>query len=366
MKKLVVHIGHGKTGSSFLQSTLALNREKLEKSGFFYPEPASFENAKKGMITSGNGRILLETNSFDTSSQVIVFSSESLFRELASRQKYVASLSKSYELEVVLYLRNVIDHMVSQWGQSIKRHGGYKDLNTFLTTNKYDVLNLVSKWITMSREHIFKLTLRNYSKCKENLSSDFFGSVLRVPELAENFIIPNARVNRSLSLPELEIQRVFNAAYGKNTSKFISDFLCNNFPNTDPWNATISEESYEKILANNAAQVAAINSVLDESLHLEIGSKEEWVISESYEPTTLKNDICEELGLSIRLAEKSLDDRSIDNLRDIALRMYDNNPDAIEDALALMKIALTQRPQGRLIKDKVAQWSNVLGSSRNE
>ena len=46
MKEIILHIGHGKTGSSYLQSFLALNREKLLDIGIDYPKDDEFENAK--------------------------------------------------------------------------------------------------------------------------------------------------------------------------------------------------------------------------------------------------------------------------------------------------------------------------------
>jgi len=320
MKKLIVHIGHGKTGSSFLQSILALNSERMEQLGFFYPEHPSNENAKKVMISSGNGIILLEKDSFDTSHPNIILSSELLFRHLANNKERVAILAKCHDLEVVLYLRDVIDHRVSQWGQWVKRAGGYTDLNTFLATHKYDVLNYVLYWINLSKEIDFKLTLRNYSKCKNYLAQDFFNYVLELPELTDNLTLPSTVVNRSLSHSELEIQRVFNAAYGKESSKYISDFLCNNFPRVEPWKPILSEQTYESILSDNEVSLDAINSVLDESMHLEIGSKEKWVNGESEEIKTLENEICKDLGASIREGIKH--PSSIDLLREVALRLY--------------------------------------------
>ena len=54
MEEIILHIGHGKTGTSYLQSCLALNRQKLLDIGIDYPEDRSFKSAKKGEITSGN------------------------------------------------------------------------------------------------------------------------------------------------------------------------------------------------------------------------------------------------------------------------------------------------------------------------
>ena len=58
MSKLILHIGHRKTGSSAIQSWLAVNGASLGGAGFAYPEHASFSEAQKGRVTQGNGRLI--------------------------------------------------------------------------------------------------------------------------------------------------------------------------------------------------------------------------------------------------------------------------------------------------------------------
>ena len=62
----------------------------------------------------------------------------------------------------------------------------------------------------------------------------------------------------------------------------------------------------------------------------------------------------------------SLTIEQINSLRDIALRIFDHKSNSVEDALALMKIALSHRPHGPLIKNKVEQWAALLKSTVNE
>ena len=56
-KEMILHIGLGKCGSSSLQSFFALNNEILSSLGINYPvlERDSFEKARKGEVTAGNG-----------------------------------------------------------------------------------------------------------------------------------------------------------------------------------------------------------------------------------------------------------------------------------------------------------------------
>jgi hypothetical protein len=55
MKKLFLHIGVAKTGSSALQVAFAQNVDLLEKAGINYWRDSEFEKAKAGETTSGNG-----------------------------------------------------------------------------------------------------------------------------------------------------------------------------------------------------------------------------------------------------------------------------------------------------------------------
>ena len=53
-KTLFMHIGAGKTGTSSLQSQLALNRQKLEEYHYYYPVSTTDKKAINFEITSGN------------------------------------------------------------------------------------------------------------------------------------------------------------------------------------------------------------------------------------------------------------------------------------------------------------------------
>ena len=50
MNKLILHIGHGKTGSSYIQSFLANNILKLKENGIKYPKPRDLLKQKRGLL----------------------------------------------------------------------------------------------------------------------------------------------------------------------------------------------------------------------------------------------------------------------------------------------------------------------------
>ena len=87
--KLFLHIGHGKTGTSAIQSALAIASEELAKRGISYPiQPSLRDRASRLEITSGNWQPnpetslsdqLLEIGKKNKNNSKIVLSSESLF-----------------------------------------------------------------------------------------------------------------------------------------------------------------------------------------------------------------------------------------------------------------------------------------------
>ena len=57
--RLYLHVGHGKTGSSFLQSWLVQNRSELWRVGcVHYPVADSDQRARSGGFSMGNGALL--------------------------------------------------------------------------------------------------------------------------------------------------------------------------------------------------------------------------------------------------------------------------------------------------------------------
>ena len=55
MTGIKLHIGHGKTGTSYMQAALAISQDALLEAGYYYPLPEhSRDKAMRGETTSGN------------------------------------------------------------------------------------------------------------------------------------------------------------------------------------------------------------------------------------------------------------------------------------------------------------------------
>jgi hypothetical protein len=230
-KKIVLHVGHGKTGSSYIQSSLALSRAKLFDVDIDYPHHPSFAEAEKGLTTSGNvsvGGWINEVvrSASKSEKQTLVFSNESLAWEFIKQGPTLSSLSAEYDLKVVLFIRNPVSHMTSRYIESIKRFGRTNTIEEH--AEFYDVPCQVSQLLQVLSEAKVETEVLNYSNAHPVLLERFYASI---EASGISFIAPPIPiVNRSLTLAETEIQRLFNLHYGQTSHNFISKALLKELP----------------------------------------------------------------------------------------------------------------------------------------
>ncbi|ESR26385.1 tetratricopeptide repeat protein [Lutibaculum baratangense] len=230
-RTLYLHIGHGKTGSSYIQASLAKSRRSLEEAGIWYPSPPDADKAASGGISSGNGRMLvgneIPADRAPADCEAILFSSERLFKHLldADNRQAVrdwATAAGAGSIEVLLFIRDPIEQLASSYQQAVKRHGTTISLDEFSAKQQMpkDVRDLLAGLRAMSN---VRVTVRNYSRVRGSLlpvTAAWLGidrSLLELP--------PREQVNRSLTAGELALQRVLNGRVGP-SSKILSDPLC--------------------------------------------------------------------------------------------------------------------------------------------
>ncbi|MBO0905730.1 hypothetical protein [Jiella sonneratiae] len=365
-RELVIHIGHGKTGTSFIQSTLAINRARLEEFGWTYPQHPSFAVAAKGFVSSGNGAVLLGSD-FAADRRIVV-SGESLFHQLAKDAAIEQHLLRhDCPVRVILYARNVFDMLVSSWGQSVKRGGKSDDLNTFLRDRRDGHHARVLWWIDAAGRYGFPLALANYSNRKAALFDHFavaaFGEA--APELLQEMTYPKEPVNRSLTESEYRLQAAFNRHVTRSAS-YISDQLVNRLPTIRAEIPYIERASYEAVAARYRRTVDAINAKLDPADHLLIEPYE--ALERSFNPKagdaiTLSERQMDVLAASIGAKLQGLlapeDARC---LRDAALKIAARQRPGAGDVLALLRIAQRVLPEDEATMRAVEDLEATLRS----
>jgi len=150
-RTVFLHIGLGKTGTSYLQRYFQFNRLMLRQCGLVYPDAQD--------SISGNGHLLTQfflqskTNpevitNLDLSSDCYFFSKEHFARELSDPVHcgqfidFLHCLGFS-RIHVMLFVRNPTDHCYSLWAQKVKATDEARSLRCF--SSGYDSLRIATK-----------------------------------------------------------------------------------------------------------------------------------------------------------------------------------------------------------------------------
>lgn len=237
-QKVLLHVGHGKTGSSFIQSSLAISKFHLLEHGICYPiEEATRLRAAMGHVTSGNlepkkGSFLKATEALDIDTcGSFLFSSEALFRILFSitLDEIRAVLPKA-EIHALLFVRNPLSNAASSYQEFVKQGKTRLSFADFLAA--FDKPVKVMEFIENCHAENINLTIHNFSDCRNEL----LGKVEEWLNLPTDALEKpeSTSVNRSLTSSELFLQKELNKTLGDMPSGFLSRALCNELPNIQP------------------------------------------------------------------------------------------------------------------------------------
>lgn len=222
-----LHIGTEKTGSSYLQCTLALARDQLLRSGVWFEIGAPFDEKcmKSGRISGGNALKMaeeIEQNDWgsvkkrllaarqrakDLGATSVLISSELLLRPLSvdgrlSRYVDVLRSADFPDVSFLLMLRKPADQLLSLYKHRAKR-GTAGDLAQWCDSG-YQVPQELAGFRLQAKRLDIDLEVRGYSRESGELAQRFFADWLGVPVPAVE--LPST-VNPSLSLSELEFIR---------------------------------------------------------------------------------------------------------------------------------------------------------------
>jgi hypothetical protein len=241
MATLYLHIGHGKTGTSWIQACLRLNRVSLAIKSIIYAIGEDHLIDEPYIITSGNASNLFESKTaFEENLAInanvigkdLLYSSEHIPNCFinSNAEDYLEEIAAMHgfdKIKILLFIRNPISLAVSMWQQRTKRRGNHivtlsnlhehPDIGWDIIFNVEDLMNRLRKCKNVT------LTIRNYSNCSDKLI-DEIADWLEVP--IEILNIPSIkRVNRTPTWSELVFQKSLNKILGRSGYLF-SDPLC--------------------------------------------------------------------------------------------------------------------------------------------
>ena len=262
MKKLYLHIGSQKTGSTYIQNSLKINYENLCAQGYAY------ENYNLALIGSGNGDLLVDylmgTSTLDFNSLIsqyfhnkekAIISSELLYAPFLPLQNFINNLIKNnIDFKVIVAIRNPLDFIFSAHSQQIKRESYSKSLELFADDFKFHdlyspIFNLVDK---------NKVDIINFDIYRSKLFEKFCESI---NINCSNLNFKNNTINKSLNPLQKEICILYNNFFGWDISGNFPEFLIkNNFFESNEKFQICTENLYKKIVEKSHFYIDKFNS----------------------------------------------------------------------------------------------------------
>ena len=231
--KVIIHLGHHKTGSTYLQHCFVGKNEELAKNGVIYPKPHN-----RYLHNVDSWQSILKTvkkykNKEFYRDKTLLFSCEVLYEFLAYKTKSLNDLSNlGVNVELIVFSRCPMEYLQSIYGQIVKSPGFSGSIEDFLqeNNNKIDVVENMAKIVDAADSLHMPVHIYNYSKRKKDLLS-LVENHLDVPEGTLRPEQDNMVINRSLTPDEVLFARSFNKFLGKKAPKFVSAPLVTNLPN---------------------------------------------------------------------------------------------------------------------------------------
>ncbi len=224
MSKLFLHIGHGKTGTSYLQSVFARNKQTLADHGIDYPcSPRILKAAAEGETTSGNRAIFLNKFQNDpdyfATENSLLFSGESLWRQFWSPD-FAPELTQMADragksVALLFFIRDPIAFQLSEYLQYVQQRTEIQEMNRYFSglgsRQQCEHMKLVLDVQQQCEAHGLELTIVNYSRARNELL-DKVTSFLELPA-GVTLEEPARTVNRSIGAFEVGVKRGMSQAF---------------------------------------------------------------------------------------------------------------------------------------------------------
>lgn len=233
VRRAIVHIGHPKTATTFLQHLMLLNRQALADVGFQVPadyEAAGYWNyeqlAHMGRVFGGSaeplffaldrGQALEQFDPcFSNITENVLLSSELFFYYPAFVHQLARYLNNhGFAVHVIAYVGPYESMAVKAYCQNIRNHEYHGTLVEFLAKGagkfslRYHRIREALAIIPEVRDIEFRAFAPQFLRNRK-IEDDFFSFVSEDLH-PETFVKPSDAINISLTLPELEAVRLLN------------------------------------------------------------------------------------------------------------------------------------------------------------
>jgi hypothetical protein len=296
--KLYLHVGAGKTGTSFIQEQCALQHSKLAEHGLWYPVTTQLlKRISKGHVTSGNISDLLPwlcpkhpvvhkhslsmelgvvKSWFDkliseAGGRAVLLSSETLQHADAQAIAQLIDISNQlgYETIIIFYGRHALDHAISNYCQHLQygmlsldgdRVGGDTALDSWLKTRMVPFRQTLTLYSEILGDN--SIQVRSYDGEKDTLLEKFFEH-LGISMLPRACNPIRQTVNRSLTVAESELLIAISPLLSQEQVRSFGDSLISKpaiqSKYDTPQNFSVSLEALDKFRTRHQAMIDDIN-----------------------------------------------------------------------------------------------------------
>ena len=303
MKKIFFHIGLPKTGTSYLQTTFAINSVKYKEYGLIYKDfENNFHKRRFGYYIPGNGIRVAKSlsnnknlkhlksyvlpdlfKSFDKNYDHLISSEHFIGASLDSLKNISTIVGKNFECIFIACVRNPVENVISSYLQNLKMNDINESFDIVYPKITYAIKRRLNLLIGL-RSHI---KLFNYDFKKYNLINCFddliFGKLISVPLEKKN-------INSSLNYQQSEIIRLMRKLNINPSRHKIKNYIEGNDRHKEkikkfPISKTICEEIYKNLLA----EIKEINKMLPDDEQIKPTCKD--YEDAEFEPIFTNNDI---------------------------------------------------------------------------
>jgi hypothetical protein len=297
--QLHLHVGHGKTGSSFLQSWWALNRSALlEEAQLHYPLASDHAKAISSRFSMGNGsaldqalqrcktpsskrrwwrRMLASTASGTRSQNGVLFSAERWTRHLPAQCSALLDMADACGIEKLnlwLLVRDPLDHAVSVYGQMVKRHGFCGGLDAWLDAYDFPQVLLNFLEVFQAMPERVALHVDHYGRSKHQLLEKM-QAWLKLPGEASWQKPAQSAVNRSLTADELNLMRWLNGRFGDHAAP-VGELLVDRLPDLLPVRLQVTRTKRDQFLTRWQPCIDRINQRLPPHAQLQLSASDQF------------------------------------------------------------------------------------------
>jgi len=270
MQRIILHIGHHKTGTSALQSFLARNAAALRAQDVYYPDNPGNATAAQNKISIGNitptGDWLNDqvvANALQApDASTVVYSCEALCLMIADKIEEIARLKDHVDITLVLVVRDVFEQLQSVYQQVVKRAGYFGELSDLAMATSS--IEIAADIVRKCQDFGVAINVLNYSTHKH----DIIEQVLRTFPNGDALVAAlagldkSAIVNRSMTFSELNLLSEINRLGETNLGMLVSDRLVNELPDITPELVPVDPATCEILVERLGESVRYINGFL--------------------------------------------------------------------------------------------------------